>query len=64
MDNCFEASVNEQDYHGDHGRIRALLPGGTGIAVRCTGRSAATSPITIGWPADLCLAYASSEGAE
>jgi putative spermidine/putrescine transport system ATP-binding protein len=57
--NRFSAAVEELVYHGDHSRIRAVLPGGATLTMRAPGRAAMSQsqPLSVGWCADRCLAY-------
>jgi putative spermidine/putrescine transport system ATP-binding protein len=63
MANCFEAHIDDYSYHGDHGRIRARLGDGIELLVHRPGRPLGASSLTIGWPAELCLAFAATETA-
>ncbi|WP_114954293.1 ABC transporter ATP-binding protein [Sphingosinicella terrae] len=62
--NLFSARVDDVAYHGDHSRVRALLPGGAAVTLRSEERIelGASEPLTIGWCAEACLAFA--DGAE
>jgi putative spermidine/putrescine transport system ATP-binding protein len=57
--NRFSAAVEELVYHGDHSRVRAVLPGGATLTMRAPGRAALaqSAPLTVGWCADRCLAF-------
>jgi len=57
--NRFAACVDDIAYHGDHSRLRAILPGGAALTIRTqSGLPAAGSDrLTIGWCAERCLAF-------
>ncbi|WP_129791509.1 ABC transporter ATP-binding protein [Sphingosinicella sp. CPCC 101087] len=57
--NRFAACVDDVAYHGDHSRLRAILPGGAALTIRTQNGSApgGSDRLTIGWCADRCLAF-------
>ena len=57
--NHFSARVDDVAYHGDHSRLRAVLPGGAVLTVRAPHRLPArnSEELTIGWCAERCLAF-------
>lgn len=61
--NRFPASIDQFVYHGDHNRVRAILPGGAQLTMRADSRRALSGvePLTIGWCADHCFAFPASE---
>jgi ABC-type Fe3+/spermidine/putrescine transport system ATPase subunit len=61
MANSFETRIDDYSYHGDHGRIRARLSDGTEILVHGEGRRLSASSLTVGWPAEVCRAFATTE---
>ena len=63
--NSFPAALDQLIYHGDHSRLRAILPGGALLTLRTDSRSAPSgmAPLTIGWCADHCFAFPADETA-
>ena len=61
--NKFAASIDQRVYHGDHSRLRAILPGGVPLTMRAPGGLdlAPSGPVTIGWCADHCFAFPAGE---
>ena len=57
--NLFSARVEDVAYHGDHSRVRAMLPGGAAVTLRSEERLqvAEAERLTIGWCAEACLAF-------
>jgi putative spermidine/putrescine transport system ATP-binding protein len=57
--NRFSAAIDQLVYHGDHSRLRAILPGGTALTMMTDGRAQPpdSGDLTIGWCAEHCLAF-------
>jgi putative spermidine/putrescine transport system ATP-binding protein len=57
--NRFPAAVDQYIFHGDHSRVRTLLPGGVPLTMRTNGRLALASSdaVDIAFCADQCLAF-------
>jgi len=63
--NAFPAEVEQAIYYGDHLRVRAILPGGAALTIRTDGPATPEtgSPLTLGWCADRCFAFAADDSA-
>ncbi len=57
--NRYSAAIERYIYHGDHARVRTILPGGVSLTVRTDRRHhyAPTEAIEVGWCADKCFAF-------
>jgi putative spermidine/putrescine transport system ATP-binding protein len=61
--NSFPAALDQLVYHGDHSRVRAILPGGAILNIRAGNDAGLTGrhPLTLGWCADRCFAFPADE---
>ena len=56
--NAFPAAIDQRVYHGDHSRLRAILPGGFALTMRADGDGVVPdAPLRVGWCADQCYAF-------
>ncbi len=57
--NRFPAAIERSIYHGDHARVRTILPGGVSLTVRTDRRHryAPLESVEIAWCADQCFAF-------
>ena len=61
--NSFPAALDQLVYHGDHSRVRAILPGGAALIMRAVSRPglSGAAPLTVGWCAEQCFAFPADE---